>query len=92
MSIKIEGMDKLDENCRKQMIEDARREGVTLKFRGDKPEISGTEDSVRKYLKLNSSLQVDTDASISNCDIRSINSDIPELNSELDEVVRIKHK
>ena len=83
---KIEGLDKLAENLRKksekQVVEDARRAGVTAKFSSNgKIEFSGSEDSVRKYLKLNPSVQMDN--SISTHEIPEINSDLKTINSEL---------
>ncbi len=85
---KIEGLDKLAENLRKdaekQIVEDARRAGVTARFsRNGNIEFSGSEDSVRKYLKLNPSLQIDADTSIDGCEISPINSRIGRIDSEL---------
>jgi len=62
ITFKIEGVDKLAENLRKEaqkkIVDEARRAGVTAKFvSNDKIEFSGPEDSVRKYLKQNPSIQ-----------------------------------
>jgi hypothetical protein len=62
ITVKIEGLDKLAENlykdAQKKIIDEARRAGVTAKFVGNnKVEFSGSEDSVRKYLKQNPSIR-----------------------------------
>ncbi|MGH7992274.1 MAG: hypothetical protein ACREDQ_02080 [Limisphaerales bacterium] len=81
ITCKTEGLDKLAENLRKefekQIVDEARRAGVVAKFVGNgKAEFSGPEDSVRRYLKLNPSLQAaEPDTSIGTGDIGVIDTD-----------------